>query len=159
IRVRFRRRNASPFAAPDDEGFWLTVASVVDGGWKIADRPAGTAVAPPGARRAHTEETIESAGCITLEVAQQGDLPESRGRFHDEVDVIEHDRHGVERPATACRGFQELLEQLLGLWQFDDDGRSLHLFGRNSLKTGNSVLVILARACVFDADGRHGIAG
>src|SRR5260370_11913711 len=124
----------------------------------MAYRLAGAAVGPPGAGCAAAEQAVEPAGPITYEVAQQVALGDCQRRFYDEVDVVEHDRDGVERPVAVGGGFLELIEQLLGLRQIDGDGRALELFARSPLQTGNCVLVTIAGACVFDADGSGRVA-
>jgi hypothetical protein len=52
---------------------------------------------------------------VAFEVAEQFRLAHYRRCFHDEVEMVRHERHGKNRPAAMFGGFQELIEQLLGL--------------------------------------------
>ena len=92
---------------------------------------------------------IQTARRIALEVPQQHTLAYFRWRFHDYVNVIEHDGRRVEIPSAMHRGLSDLVEQLLGLRQIDGNRWPLELFERGPLQSRHGVLVVLTGERMF----------
>src|SRR5437763_2115478 len=75
----------------------------------------------------------------------------------DEVEMIEHDRHGSERPAADFGRLAELSERHLGVRCFQTDRRTFHELARSFLEAGHVVVVIRAGQRMGDTRGLHGI--